>query len=302
MISWRHSLAEPRLHGTVGLIARQKNPNFPTSLVRWEVGIRLSLVSRLPNLDLLFNCACFIYIGAWIPFNDFNSEQLSLTPWRLVIIGILVLLLRRLPVVIGLYKWIPDVKTFREALFSGHFGPMGVGAVFIATLASTKLPETVENPTSQVELLAGCIQPIIAFMVLCSIVTRRSCGLLVLALHSLHLLQMVFPFHSFLLADVCIASHSPIPGQDGRVSTQLHPNGRLKSGGCPLGEKILLSIGTRKTGHQHSRHPMKIGWRRDWEAAARVIVEHILLREALEAVARKLLLQKQTSQMPRASS
>lgn len=26
------------------------------------------------------------------------------------------------------YKWIPDVKTFREAIFSGNFEPMGVGA------------------------------------------------------------------------------------------------------------------------------------------------------------------------------
>ena len=28
---------------------------------------------------------------------------------------------------IALYKWIPDVKTFREAIFSGHFGPIGIG-------------------------------------------------------------------------------------------------------------------------------------------------------------------------------
>lgn len=123
-------------------------------------------------IDLLFNCACFIYIGAWFPFKDFNAPELTINPWRLVLIGILVLLLRRLPAVIALYRWIPDIKTFREALFSGHFGPMGVGAVFISTLASTKLPDPVYPPTNQVELLAGCVQPIVAFMVLCSIVTH----------------------------------------------------------------------------------------------------------------------------------
>ncbi|KAG8895386.1 hypothetical protein FRC01_012409, partial [Tulasnella sp. 417] len=105
-------------------------------------------------IDLLFNCACFIYIGAWFPFNDFNAPELTITPWRLSLIAILVLLLRRLPAVIALHRWIPDIKTFREALFSGHFGPMGVGAVFISTLASTKLPDPVSPPTSQIELLA----------------------------------------------------------------------------------------------------------------------------------------------------
>jgi sodium/hydrogen antiporter len=48
--------------------------------------------------------------------------------------GILVLLLRRLPIILALYRWIPDIKTFREAIFAGHFGPMCVdmplGAAF----------------------------------------------------------------------------------------------------------------------------------------------------------------------------
>jgi sodium/hydrogen antiporter len=79
-------------------------------------------------IDLLFNIAAFIYVGAWMPFNDFKDPALTLAPWRLVVIAILVLLLRRLPVVIALYRWIPDIKTFREAIFSGHFGPIGIGA------------------------------------------------------------------------------------------------------------------------------------------------------------------------------
>lgn len=79
-------------------------------------------------IDLLFNVAAFVYVGAWMPFGKFQDENLSLSVWRLFVIAILVLLLRRLPAMIALYKWIPDVKTFREALFSGHFGPIGIGA------------------------------------------------------------------------------------------------------------------------------------------------------------------------------
>ncbi|KAG9124548.1 hypothetical protein FRC07_011171 [Ceratobasidium sp. 392] len=130
-------------------------------------------------IDLLFNCACFIFIGAWIPFEDFNAPELSISVWRLIVLGILVVLLRRLPIMLLLYKFIPDVHTLRECIFAGHFGPMGVGAVFISTLAATKLPEPLEiepngelvggGHPQQVDYLGHSIQPIVAFMVLISI-------------------------------------------------------------------------------------------------------------------------------------
>lgn len=78
-------------------------------------------------IDLLFNIAAFVFVGAWMPFGDFSDSALTLSVWRLIVIAILVILLRRLPVMIALFKWIPDVKTLREAFFSGHFGPMGIG-------------------------------------------------------------------------------------------------------------------------------------------------------------------------------
>lgn len=120
-------------------------------------------------IDLLFNIAAFVFIGAWMPFNSFSNAELTLSVWRLIVIAILVLLLRRLPIMLALFRWIPDVKTFREAVFSGHFGPIGVGAVFISTLAAEALPKP-ENPQEdQVQMLAATIQPIVAFMVLTSI-------------------------------------------------------------------------------------------------------------------------------------
>ncbi|KAF7296573.1 Na-H-Exchanger domain-containing protein [Mycena chlorophos] len=122
-------------------------------------------------IDLLFNVAAFVYIGAWMPFNQFNDPDGStLQVWRLIVIGILVLLFRRLPAMIALYRWIPDIKTFQEAVFSGHFGPIGVGAVFISTLATQVLQESgLAEENEQVNLLMRTIQPICAFMVICSI-------------------------------------------------------------------------------------------------------------------------------------
>merc|ERR1711939_535224 len=37
-------------------------------------------------LDLLVNCVVFVYIGATIPFSDFNNPEITLVPWRLVVL------------------------------------------------------------------------------------------------------------------------------------------------------------------------------------------------------------------------
>jgi NhaP-type Na+/H+ or K+/H+ antiporter len=77
-------------------------------------------------IDLL-NTAAFLFVGAWMPFDLFSDETLSLSVKRLVCISVLVLSLRRLPVIFGLFKWMLDIKSFHEVLFRGHFGPIGVG-------------------------------------------------------------------------------------------------------------------------------------------------------------------------------
>ncbi|KIM28941.1 hypothetical protein M408DRAFT_328997 [Serendipita vermifera MAFF 305830] len=120
-------------------------------------------------LDLLFNVAIFVFIGAWMPFSTFYNEHTTITVWRLVVIAILIIMFRRLPVILVLYRWIPDIKTLREAVFSGHFGPMGVGAIFIGTLALEKLPHPHDPPESRTDILSASIEPIISFMVMCSI-------------------------------------------------------------------------------------------------------------------------------------
>lgn len=46
---------------------------------------------------------------------------------------------------------------------------MGVGAVFIGTLATTQLPHPEGEPQNQAELVAITIQPIVFFIILCSV-------------------------------------------------------------------------------------------------------------------------------------
>ena len=76
-------------------------------------------------LDLFLNCASFIYIGAWLPFDQFHIPELGITPWRLVLLMLVILALRRIPFLLVLYKFLPEVSNWREALLCGHFGPVG---------------------------------------------------------------------------------------------------------------------------------------------------------------------------------
>lgn len=76
-----------------------------------------------------------------------------------------VLLFRRLPVIIGLYKYIPAISNWRQAAFMGWFGPMGVGALFYYTIA-IQFFET-DGPNAYAKLV---IEPIIYFIILSSVV------------------------------------------------------------------------------------------------------------------------------------
>jgi len=121
-------------------------------------------------IDLLLNCACFVYIGAWLPFKSFTIPDLNIDPWRLAMLTGGILFLRRIPAILALYRWIPEIASWSEALFSGHFGPMGVGAIFISTLAVHRLPLPSDPPQTQQDILALAIHPIVSFVVLSSVI------------------------------------------------------------------------------------------------------------------------------------
>jgi NhaP-type Na+/H+ or K+/H+ antiporter len=73
-------------------------------------------------IDLLINLAFFVYFGTIVPWAQFNAGNLGLDVWRLVVLALLVLFFRRIPIMLALKPLIPDIKTWREALFAGHFG------------------------------------------------------------------------------------------------------------------------------------------------------------------------------------
>ncbi|KAI8647790.1 Sodium/hydrogen exchanger family-domain-containing protein [Parasitella parasitica] len=118
-------------------------------------------------IDMMLNLAVFVYIGAIIPWSDFGNAALGLTPWRLVVIAILILLFRRLPILIILKPVMPAMKTYREAIFSGWFGPMGVGAVFLSMIAKEEMIEIYKEDEVK-PLTIELISPVVLFIVLSS--------------------------------------------------------------------------------------------------------------------------------------
>lgn len=122
---------------------------------------------------MLLNLACFVYIGASIPFANFHDPILGLSAWRLVVLAICILLFRRLPFVVALKPWIPALATHREAAFAGWFGPIGVGAVYFTkvTAGMTNPDNLGDNPHNVDRLLRvrSIIYPIVMFLVLSSV-------------------------------------------------------------------------------------------------------------------------------------
>ena len=142
-------------------------------------------------IDVLLNFGGFMYIGAIIPWSEFQQpDTTGLTYGRLIGLGFLVLLFRRIPAILMTYKLMPQVcKNYKEALFMGYFGPIGIGAVFYAEHARHLFPEPGEGDTEETDLVRAMI-PVVYFLVLFSIVVH---GLSIPALNIIYRLCGVKP-------------------------------------------------------------------------------------------------------------
>lgn len=135
-------------------------------------------------IDLLLNLTFFVYFGSIVPWPMFNDASIGLNVWRLVILAVVIIFLRRIPAVLALKPFTPDIKTWREALFCGHFGPIGVGAIFAAILARKELEAhftTEETPLAHLPdssfphyQLIAAIWPMVCFVVVTSIIVHGS--------------------------------------------------------------------------------------------------------------------------------
>lgn len=152
-------------------------------------------------IDLILNLSFFVYWGSIIPWEYYNFTSIGITPWRLVVLAILVLILRRLPAVLAFKPVTPDIKTWREAIFCGHFGPIGVGAIFTAMLARAELETegavplaTLPKPGEPHYLVIMALWPIVSFLVLASILVHGSSIAVYMLGKRIHPLSMTLTF------------------------------------------------------------------------------------------------------------
>ncbi|KAI9188118.1 Na+/H+ antiporter [Blastocladiella emersonii ATCC 22665] len=110
------------------------------------------------TLDQLLTLAFLVFFGAVFPFAEIAKLYAG---WKLFLFCMAVLFLRRLPWTIMLFKFIPEIKSFDEAVFVGWFGPMGVSGLFYAYL--------LEHDKSTPARVRREVVPLVSLLVLLSV-------------------------------------------------------------------------------------------------------------------------------------
>ncbi|KAH6621343.1 Sodium/hydrogen exchanger family-domain-containing protein [Chaetomium sp. MPI-SDFR-AT-0129] len=141
----------------------------------WDDWFRLETLddSLQPTIDMLLNVSIFMWYGAVCPWDRFLHNEV-VPIGRLIALGILVLLLRRLPWVLACHKWIPQIDDIRQAIFVGFFGPVGVSAIFYLyiTLEFLHTLDVDDQPRSDLQALPEAVLVVVWFIAICSIVVH----------------------------------------------------------------------------------------------------------------------------------
>lgn len=129
--------------------------------------------SLQPTIDMLLNLAIFVWFGAVCPWALFAHNDI-VPIYRLIALGILILLFRRLPAVFAMHKYIHQIEQVSQALFVGFFGPIGVGAVFYLSVCRQFLLEEMivdGEVRADAARTAEVTYIVVWFLVICSIVS-----------------------------------------------------------------------------------------------------------------------------------
>jgi sodium/hydrogen antiporter len=87
-------------------------------------------------VNRFFSLPVFALIGILIPWQGWADLG-----WRGALLALSVLLLRRIPGILAIRRWIGDVGRFPDALFIGWFGPIAAAALYYVGLMETLLHE-----------------------------------------------------------------------------------------------------------------------------------------------------------------
>lgn len=121
---------------------------------------------------MLLNLSIFIWFGTVCPWDSFVHNDI-IPIYRLIALGVLILLFRRIPIIYLLHYQIRQIEEKQQALFAGFFGPIGVSAVFYLYISLEFLKKvTVEGVVrDDAARLAEVMNVVIWFLAICSIVS-----------------------------------------------------------------------------------------------------------------------------------
>ncbi|EXJ93297.1 hypothetical protein A1O1_01689 [Capronia coronata CBS 617.96] len=141
----------------------------------WDDWFRIETAddSLQPTIDMLLNISIFLWFGAVCPWATFRTNDI-VPLYRLIFLGILILLLRRLPVILAMHKNIREIEEFHQAAFVGFFGPIGVSAIFYLYLSLDFLNQiTVDGEVREdARHLGEVMRVVVWFLAICSIVVH----------------------------------------------------------------------------------------------------------------------------------
>jgi hypothetical protein len=133
--------------------------------------------SLQPTIDMLLNLSIFIWYGAVCPWASFRFNDV-IPIYRLIFLGILILLFRRIPMVLAMHRYIPEIEHFQQAAFVGFFGPIGVSAIFYLYVSLDFLYAVTVDGTpggavrEDAQRLQEVMRVVIWFLAICSIVVH----------------------------------------------------------------------------------------------------------------------------------
>ncbi|KKY24894.1 putative na h antiporter [Phaeomoniella chlamydospora] len=141
----------------------------------WDDWFRLETMddSLQPTIDMLLNVSIFLWYGAIAPWVTFRINNV-IPIYRLIPLGIMILLFRRLPFVFLVRKKVTQIEHWQQALFVGFFGPIGVSAIFYLYVSIDFLEHITYSGEQREDarVLQETMTVVVWFLVTCSIVVH----------------------------------------------------------------------------------------------------------------------------------
>ncbi|OKL56191.1 hypothetical protein UA08_08441 [Talaromyces atroroseus] len=163
-------------------------------------------------LERFLNFAAFIFIGLIMPWDLLTNPQRiavhGLTPGRLLGLAFLVLVFRRIPALLVSYRLMSKVcRDWKEALFMGYFGPIGIGAICSVEYARRLFPAPGDSD-AEINTLTSAMIPVVYWLVFFSVIVH---GLSVPILHMIYKWRKVPIVHDNPIEVVLLSNNEPLP-------------------------------------------------------------------------------------------